>query len=126
MARTKSRAQRKESFMKLAGVMYDGIEDWYDQHPEASFEEIEGELRQRRRELMGETAATLVIGRDSGFRLEPPRCKKCGQPMLLKEYRPWTVKGLEGDAVLERAHYTCPACAGEVFSPSGSEAAATG
>ena len=27
------------------------------------------------------------------------------------------MKGLEGDSVLDRAYYACPACAGGVFSP---------
>jgi hypothetical protein len=123
MARTKSRAQRKEAFVKLAGQMYDRLEDWYDQHPEASFEELEAALREPRRELMGATTATLVLGRDSGFRIDAPGCPHCGRSMVFKEYRPWTVKGLEGDTVLERAYYTCPTCCGEAFSPSGPEVA---
>lgn len=104
MARTKSRAQRREASMKSAGAMYDRIEDWYDQHPDASFEQLEEELRRHRRELMGEAAATLVLGRDSGIRLGAPCCGKCGRAMAFKEYRPWTIKGLEGDTVLERAY----------------------
>jgi hypothetical protein len=99
--------------------MYERLEEWYDRHPEASFEEIEEELRRERRGLMGETAATLIEGRDRGFRLEAPHCEKCGGSMAFKDYRPWTIKGLEGDTVLDRAYYTCPACSGEGFSPSG-------
>jgi hypothetical protein len=49
----KSRRQRKAEFLKAAEAMYERMEDWYDAHPDASFEEIEAELRQERRELMG-------------------------------------------------------------------------
>jgi ribosomal protein S27AE len=87
-------------------------------------EEIEEEMRRQRRELMGGTLETLIVGRDSGFAVEPPKCPKCGQPMAFEGYHPWTVKGLEGDSKLERAYYTCPACGEQGFSPSGPEAPA--
>jgi hypothetical protein len=126
MAPTKSRSQRKAAFEQAASAMYERLEVWYDAHPDASFEEIEEELRQQRRELMGDTLATLIVGRDSGQGAVAPPCQKCGQPLVFEGYRPWTVKGLEGDTVLERAYYVCSACAGEAFFPSGSEAAAAG
>jgi len=46
--------------------------------------------------------------------------------MTFEAYRSWTVKGLEGDSVLERAYYVCPACTGETFPPSGSETGLAG
>ena len=100
MAPTKSRSQRKAAFEQAASAMYDQLEVWYDAHPDASFEEIEAELRQQRRELMGPTLATLIVGRDSGQGADAPPCQKCGQPLVFEGYRPWTVKGLEGDTVL--------------------------
>lgn len=123
MPRQKSRTQRKAEFLQAAEVMYERIEDWYDAHPAASFEELEVELRTQRRELMGATLATLIIGRDSGFALQPPACAQCGRPRAFIGYRPWLVKGLEGDSQLERAYYTCPDCEGQGFSPSGPQAA---
>ena len=121
MAPTKSRSRRKTAFVAAASEMYDRLEAWYDEHPDATFEEIEQELRQRRRELMGDTLALLIVGRDSGQQPNAPPCEQCGQAMTFEGYRSWTVKGLEGDTVLKRAYYVCPACAGEAFSPSGSE-----
>jgi ribosomal protein S27AE len=125
MPRKKSRTQRKAEFLHAAEAMYERMEDWYDAHPDASFAEIEAELRRQRRGLMGGTLETLIVGRDTGFDVEPPKCPTCGQPMAFQDYRPWTVKGLEGDSKLERAYYTCPACGAQGFSPSGPEAAAT-
>jgi hypothetical protein len=121
MAPTESRSRRKSAFVEAASEMYDRLEAWYDQHPDATFEELEQELRPRRRELMGDTLALLIVGRDSGQQPNAPPCRRCGQPMTFEGYRSWTVKGLEGDAVLRRAYYLFPACAGEAFSPSGSE-----
>jgi hypothetical protein len=121
MAPTKSRSQRKAAFLQAASEMYEQLETWYDAHPAATFEELEQALRQQRRELMGGTLATLIVGRDSGYQASAPPCAKCGQPLAFEGYRPWTVKGLEGDSVLDRAYYVCPACAGAAFSPSGSE-----
>jgi hypothetical protein len=65
MYRQMSRAQREAAFLEKAAHMYGALEDWYDQHPEASFCEIEAEARLRR-ELMGEGLAVLINGRDTG------------------------------------------------------------
>jgi len=76
-----SRAQRRAAFLERAVQMFDALEDWYDEHPDASFGEIEAEARRQRRELMGQALDILINGRDCGFQLEAPRCQECGQPM---------------------------------------------
>ena len=112
--------------MEVARQMYAGLEEWYDQHPEASLGEIEVEARRRRRVLMGHALKILINERDSGYQLTPPRCPKCEQPMEFEGYRPWHVCGLEGDMTLERAYYVCPGCEGQTLFPPGSEAPVTG
>jgi len=124
MTRPMSRSKRKETFLTAASEMYDGLEGWYDSHPEATFEEIEAEARRRRRALMGKGLEIVVNGRDIGYRVEGVRCRKCGGWMEFRDYLPWMVYGLEGDARLERAYYVCPQCEGETLFPPGSEAAA--
>ena len=119
MAPTQSRSQRKAAFLQAADEMYERLEAWYDSHPAATFEELEAAVRPQRRALVGGLLARLIVGRDSGFQPTAPPCRKCQQPMTFEAYRAWTVKGLEGDSVLDRAYYVCPACAGETFSPSG-------
>jgi len=123
MPRKQSRTQRKAEFLKAAEALYERMEDWYDAHPDASFEEIEAELRQQRRGLMGGALETLIVGRDTGFDVQAPKCPKCQRPLEFEDYRPGTVKGLEGDSKLERAYYTCSVCDEQGFSPSGPEAA---
>jgi hypothetical protein len=126
MTHAMSRAQRRAVFLERATQMFDALEDWYDEHPDASFGEIEAEARRKRRDLMGEALAILINGRDRGFQLEAPRCQKCSQPMEFQRYRGWTIHGLEGDTRLERAYYACPDCAGETLFPPGSETATAG
>jgi hypothetical protein len=53
MPRLQSRHQRETVFLELAQRMNRELESWYDDHPQASFGEIESEARQRRRDLMG-------------------------------------------------------------------------
>jgi hypothetical protein len=115
--RRMSRSQRRSAFVEAAGRMFDELEGWYDQHPEASFGEIEAEARRRRRELMGKGLGALVNGRDTGYQLESPICQKCKQPMGFEDYRSKAVFGLEGDTELSRAYYACPRCQGQTLSP---------
>jgi hypothetical protein len=124
VTRRLSRVERRSAFLAEAGQMFDGLEEWYDQHPTASFGEIEAEARQRRRELMGKGLAVLINGRDTGYQIAPPTCGECGKPMDFEDYRAKTVFGLEGDTALSRAYYVCPRCAGQTLSPPRPDAAA--
>jgi DNA-directed RNA polymerase subunit RPC12/RpoP len=117
MPRLQSRHQREVAFLELAKRMYSELEAWYDNHPQASFGEIESEARRRRRDLMGELLALLINGRDVGYQLQPPVCTTCGQAMEFEKYRAWQVKGLEGDTEFQRAYYVCPHCDGQTLFP---------
>ena len=121
MTRPQSRTRREAAFMEAAKQMHTELEAWYDQHPEASFGEIEAEVRRKRRALIGKELELLINGRDTGMALNTPKCPKCGQGMAFEGYRKWGVHGLEGDSLLERAYYVCPTCKGETLFPPGSE-----
>ena len=121
MSQLMSRAERDVAFEAAAKRMHQALEDWCDQHPEASFGEIEQEARQLRRVLMGKTLEVVVNGRDDGYRTERPRCGQCGARMDFEGYRQWGLSSLEGDLKLRRAYYLCPDCRGQGFSPPGSE-----
>lgn len=120
MARRLSRGQRKAAFLAVAEEKYEEIEDWYDEHPEATFEEIEEITLEKRREMMGEGLRILINGRDSGYQVEGCRCKKCGGRMKYQgENFARTIRGREGRTQLERAYYVCPKCEGETIFPPG-------
>ena len=126
MVRRMSRRRRKETFLIAASEAFEQLEEWYDEHPEATFGEIEQEARRRRRELMGEALEILVNGRDNGVQVEGVQCQQCGGEMEFKGYLPWTVRGLEGDTKLTRAYYVCPECEGETFFPPRPQVRAAG
>ena len=89
MARKMSRKRRKEVFLMAASEAFERLEEWYDQHPKATFGEIEQEARRRRRELMGQALEILINGRDNGVQVEGVHCKACGKEMDFKGYPPW-------------------------------------
>jgi len=120
------RAQRRAAFVAAAGQMFDALEEWYDQHPDASFAEIEAEARSRRRNLMGKGLSGLINGRATGYQPVPPTCGQCGQALEFVDYRPKTVLGLEGDSALSRAYYVCPRCPGQTLSPPRPDAGPAG
>jgi len=119
MARPMSRPHRRTVFLAAAGQLFDHLEAWYDQHPDATFGEVEAEARRQRRALMGPTLALLINGRDCGQQSAPPPCPQSGQPLVFQAYRERTVAGLEGDTRLERAYYRCPRCPGATLFPPG-------
>ena len=125
MSRLQSRTQGEAAFLKLAADLHTQLEEWYDQHPAASFGELEQEARRLRREFMGHGLAVVLNGRDPGFQLEEPVCPQCAQPMQFVGYRPWRVSGLEGETELERAHYVCRECEGQTLFPPGLETEVT-
>jgi len=112
-----------EAVTEISRKMYEAFERWYDEHPDAAFEEIEEEGRRLRRQMMGPLFEVLINGRDTGTMVELPRCGQCGRQMTFEGYEGWTIRGLEGDIELERASYLCPECHGQGFFPPGSQAA---
>ncbi len=46
--------------MAKAEQLFAELEAWYNQHPEASFEEIEREVRNARRKMMGSALGIVV------------------------------------------------------------------
>ena len=126
MVRKMSQKRRKEAFLIAASESFEGLEEWYDEHPDATFREIEQEARRCRRRLMGKALEIVINGRENGVQVEGVHCEQCGAGMEFKGYLGRTVRGLEGDSRLERAYYVCPECKGETVFPPGQEAAAEG
>ncbi len=105
----------REAFMKRAEELWDEFNAWYDDHPDATFDEMEEELGLQRRTVLGELLELSLQRRDLGAGPEAPACERCGRPMVFKGYGRKKVHGLEVDAEIPRAYYVCPHCKVGVF-----------
>lgn len=117
MPRPMSRENRKKAFMQEAEKLFEEMDNWYDDNPEASFEEIENQARISRREMMGKSLGVIINGRDVGKTLDAPKCDKCKKAMTFKGYREKRIYGIEGDTVLERAYFVCDDCKKQTLFP---------
>lgn len=116
-------AQRREQFLALAAQAYEELETWYDQHPDATFAEIEAKAREVRQALMGRGLEILINQRRHTADITAPACPTCGKPMRLKGRRAKRVNGLEGQSRIERSYYVCPNGCGQTAFPPGASAA---
>jgi hypothetical protein len=119
----KSRSQRETAFLEVATRLYAQLEDWYDQHPNASFGEFEIEARRVRQALMGHGLALVITRGDTDARLKLPECPQCCRPMEFTGYRPWGTTCLARETEIQPACYVCRACEKQTFIHPQSEAA---
>jgi hypothetical protein len=108
------RAQLRTSFEEMC----DELSAWRRAHPEASLDDIAAQVTPRRRRLMGQLLSQLACQQGDGRSLEGVICPACGQRMVYKGDPACTKEHLEGEVILKRAYYHCPACR-EAFFPSG-------
>ena len=112
-----SAEEARVAFMNRAGEVWDQLDSWYQQHPEATFGDLELRLRTLRRSLMGETIPLILAQGDLGATADCPCCEQCGCEMVFKGYEDKGVEGLEGEGRLPRAYYWCSGCGAGVFPP---------
>ncbi|MDX1522554.1 MAG: hypothetical protein R3264_13080 [Anaerolineae bacterium] len=111
--------QEKEraGFLEAVAEMYDELRQWREKHPEASFDEIAGQVTPRRRELMGHLMGQLACQHGAGEAVEGLPCPDCGGVMIYKGRPKRDVAHLEGETRLERAYYYCVHCESGLFPP---------
>ena len=83
MSQSKEDKERAE-FLEAASEMYEELRAWRRKHPEASFDEIAGQVTPRRRELMGKVLDQLATQQGEGEVIEGLRCPACGRGMIYK------------------------------------------
>ena len=116
-------SEAREEFLARAGELWDEFDAWYEANPEATFDEIDEHLGQRRRAVLGELLELRLRQDDLGATPEEPRCRRCGKAMEFKGYLPKSVQGLDIEAEISRAYFHCPTCRVGLFPP-GPEATA--
>lgn len=109
--------KQREAFLAAAGALYDEVSEWRRSHPEASFDEIVGQVKPKRRALMGELLMMLALQGGDGAVAEGYRCAQCGEVMRHKGQLKRSVVHGEGDSRLTRTHYYCAGCQSGVFPP---------
>lgn len=109
--------QEKEGMVRKFAEQYDELREWREKHPQASFDEIVGQVTQRRRELMGELIGQLALHNGSGEVVAGKVCLGCGEQMAYKGEPPREVLHLEGATELKRAYYYCDRCKSGLFPP---------
>lgn len=110
-------SEARQEFIDRATDLWDDFNVWYRAHPEASFDEMEKRLGERRRTFLGEFLELNLRQGDLGAEAEAPICAGCRKPMKFKGYPSKDVHGLDVDAKIPRAYYHCPTCEEGVFPP---------
>ena len=116
-------SEARAEFLARAEDLWDEFDGWYEANPEATFDEIDEHLGQRRRAVLGELVELRLRQDDLGATPKAPRCNRCGGAMAFKGYLPKSVQGLDIEAEISRAYFHCPTCQVGIFPP-GPEAAA--
>lgn len=103
-------SEARDEFANRATELWDSVNTWYREHPEATYDEMEAKLGEERRDFFGQFVVQSLRQGDLGAAPEAPLCQECGKPMKFKGYVKKTVHGLETDAQIPRAYYVCPTC----------------
>ncbi len=106
--------KEEAEFMAVVAEMYGELRQWRANHPQASFDEIAGQVTGRRRALMGQL---LARQQGDGEVVEGLSCPECGQAMSYKGTPKREVLHKEGGTELERAYYYCAQCEAGLFPP---------
>lgn len=109
--------QKRAQLRGYATRMVDELWEWGDTHSEATLEEIEAQVRLKRRVVLGEVLPLLLTQHGTGYALNGQACPDCGRAMIYKGSPGVTVESCEASARLERAYYYCPACERGLFPP---------
>ena len=113
-------SEAREEFLRRAESLWDEFNAWYQDHPEATLDEMEAELGKQRRAILGDFLELSLRQGDLGATPEAPSCSQCGKPMVFKGYPEKEIHGLEADTKIPRAYYVCPTCGIGFFPPGPS------
>jgi YgiT-type zinc finger domain-containing protein len=89
---------------------------WRRDHPQATFDEIAGQLQKERKKLMGHLLGELAVQEVEKEQWQEQVCPECGGKLENKGVRKKRVVHSEGEAELERPYYHCPSCGRGFFS----------
>jgi YgiT-type zinc finger domain-containing protein len=113
--------EMRKSWNGMGEEIISGIAEWRQQHPQATFREIEAEVDQRlsvlRAKMLGDAALSSTQTEwNQGSR--EVLCPECGQPLEKRGKKKRSLQTRGGQEVeLEREYGVCPACGQGIFPP---------
>jgi DNA-directed RNA polymerase subunit RPC12/RpoP len=113
----RTQSQAAEEFSRAAQELWTRFNVWHNEHPDATFDDMDDFLGEEGRDLMGKALELRLRQGDLGAKAEGQRCSRCGREMRFKGYPEKTVHGLKVDSDIPRAYYHCPACEAGLFPP---------
>lgn len=112
-----------EVWQLLSQSVFEEMEVWRNEHPRATFKEIEDELDAQLSGVRAQMLADLAHRSESREwsrheQQKRPRCPQCGTPLQARgtHQRSLTTQG-EKEVKLSRMYGTCPQCASGFFPP---------
>lgn len=118
-----SRDTSQETWQELGLDVLTGMREWRQQHPKATFREIEAALDERlsrlRAQMLQDLAQESAAAHWSQLP-EPsaPPCPACGTPLVARGQHTRRIQTTGGREVeLERFYGTCPSCGAGFFPP---------
>ena len=105
---------------KLAKEIVNGLAEWREQHPQATFGEIERETMKRMGQLQARMMQELAMEstRMDWVAENAPKCPECGEKLKKSSEQERVLQAQGGhEVVLKRAYAICPKCGAEIFPP---------
>jgi YgiT-type zinc finger domain-containing protein len=113
--------QMRQSWNVMSEEIISGIAEWRQQHPQATFRELEEEVDRRLSVLRAKMLADAAL-RSAQTEWEQGRrevlCPECGKPLEKKGKKKRRLQTRGGQEVeLEREYGVCPSCGQGIFPP---------
>jgi YgiT-type zinc finger domain-containing protein len=110
-----------KNWRAMSDEILSGVAEWRQQHPKATFREIEEEVDQRLSQLrarMLSDAAIASASADWGESEKKPLCPNCGSELKARGKKKRKIQTRGGREVeLEREYGICPKCGQGIFPP---------
>lgn len=111
-----------EVWRVLSEQVFEDMASWRQEHPKATFQEIEDELDARlggmRAHMLSDLAHQSQQRTWSGQPPENrPRCPQCRSPLQARGQHERTLATQSGEVKLRRQYGTCPQCGSGFFPP---------
>ena len=113
--------EMKKGWQVMSEEVISGMAEWRQQHPKATFREIEAEIDRRLDEFRAKMLSdTVNLSASTAWKegAEGPECPHCGVSLVGKGRKKRKLQTRGGHAVeIEREYGVCPECGQGIFPP---------